>query len=76
MHDPRVLIRLIRGSYIHYHPPPNQAFLTCNTSHGATLTSTGTNLEGGDEGTHPERGHSGCQVVPIDWQGVPIEEVN
>ena len=49
---------------------------TSTSTTSNTTTAAGEGFEGGDEGTHKERGHSGWQVVPIDWQGVPIEEVN
>ena len=32
--------------------------------------------EGRGEGAHKEGGRLGWQLVPIDWQGVPIEEVS
>ena len=51
-----------------------------NNNNNASSSSSSTTTAGegfqGSEGAHKERAHPAWQVVPIDWQGVPIEEVS
>ena len=57
-----------------------EASTTNNNNNASSSSSTTTTTAGegfqGSEGAHKERAHPAWQVVPIDWQGVPIEEVS
>ena len=51
-----------------------------NASTAATTAPRAAPREGGGEGrgegAHEEGGRLGWQLEPIDWQGVPIEDVS
>ena len=52
-----------------------------NTTHfnASTAATTAPRAQGGEgrgEGAHEEGGRLGWQLEPIDWQGVPIEDVS